>query len=111
MLDLRRAKIYTKIMNGELWEFYDSVGLRRIRIARLHARSRAAYCEVIYDFNYEIDYQNFTFDELAGMEPIEHECSGDCDHCIYRAEVPGTGERIDREPAYYCRRYQDEKEI
>lgn len=40
-----------------------------------------------------------------------YECSGDCDHCIYRAEVPGTGERIDREPAYYCGRHQDEKEI
>lgn len=27
---------------------------------------------------------------------------GECDHCPYRMIVPGTDERIDREPAYYC---------
>lgn len=29
-------------------------------------------------------------------------CNGDCDDCPRAALVPGTGERIDREPAYIC---------
>lgn len=29
-------------------------------------------------------------------------CDGDCDYCQYRRVVPGTDERIDREPSYYC---------
>lgn len=33
---------------------------------------------------------------------LEEVCSGDCDYCQHRAQVPGTGERIDREPAYIC---------
>ena len=35
----------------------------------------------------------------------EVKCSADCDYCKYRGTVPGTDERIDREPAYYCRLY------
>lgn len=29
-------------------------------------------------------------------------CNGDCDDCPCAALVPGTGERIDREPEYIC---------
>ena len=29
-------------------------------------------------------------------------CDGECDTCKHRHVVPGTEERIDREPAYYC---------
>lgn len=29
-------------------------------------------------------------------------CEGVCDRCPYSALVPGTGERIDREPEYIC---------
>ena len=31
-------------------------------------------------------------------------CNGECDVCKHRRTVPGTDERIDREPAYYCDR-------
>lgn len=30
-------------------------------------------------------------------------CPGECDGCRYKGTVPGTDERIDREPSYYCR--------
>ena len=36
------------------------------------------------------------------------ECDGDCDYCKYRSTVPGTDERIDREPAYYCSLFEKE---
>ena len=43
---------------------------------------------------------------LAKQEEIEimedAGCDGDCDYCEWRAVIPGTDERIDREPAYYC---------
>lgn len=29
-------------------------------------------------------------------------CPGECDGCRYKSVVPGTEDRIDREPAYYC---------
>ena len=29
-------------------------------------------------------------------------CSGDCDYCRFKRTVPGTDERFDREPQYYC---------
>ena len=46
---------------------------------------------------------------LAKQEEIEagEECSGDCDYCYWKTVVPGTDERIDREPAYYCRLFDD----
>jgi hypothetical protein len=37
-------------------------------------------------------------------------CDGECDTCKHRRVVPGTEERIDREPSYYCdkeARYED----
>lgn len=41
---------------------------------------------------------------LDDCEPVTPDnCGGDCDHCNWRYAVPGTDERIDREPAYYCR--------
>lgn len=30
------------------------------------------------------------------------ECNGECDYCRHKRTVPGTDERIDREPSYYC---------
>lgn len=50
---------------------------------------------------------NFEDMILARQEEIELRedcCSlfGDCDECKYRRIVPGTDERIDREPKYYC---------
>jgi hypothetical protein len=30
------------------------------------------------------------------------DCDGECETCKHRRVVPGTEERIDREPAYYC---------
>ena len=30
------------------------------------------------------------------------DCDGECDTCKHRRTVPGTDERIDREPCYYC---------
>lgn len=35
------------------------------------------------------------------------ECTGDCDYCRYKYIVPGTDERIDREPRYYCGLFDD----
>lgn len=29
-------------------------------------------------------------------------CNGDCDYCKFKRTVPGTDERFDREPQYYC---------
>ena len=50
-----------------------------------------------------IDYEGMI---LAKQEEIEIRedmgCDGECDHCPYKRTVPGTDERIDREPAYYC---------
>lgn len=37
-----------------------------------------------------------------------NECTGDCDYCIYKYIVPGTDERIDREPQYYCGLFTEE---
>ena len=34
-------------------------------------------------------------------------CDGDCDYCRYRMTVPGSDERIDREPWYYCGLYDE----
>lgn len=45
--------------------------------------------------------------------PDYDECTGDCDYCRYKYTVPGTDERIDREPSYYCGlfdRMEDEHE-
>ena len=33
-------------------------------------------------------------------------CSGECDYCMYKSIVPGTDERIDREPRYFCSLYE-----
>ena len=34
---------------------------------------------------------------------MDYNCTGECDNCCMRAVVPGTDERIDREPVYYCK--------
>lgn len=34
---------------------------------------------------------------------MEYNCTGECDICCMRKVVPGTDERIDREPVYYCK--------
>lgn len=41
---------------------------------------------------------------LQYQELIEagEDCSGDCDYCPFKYVVPGTDDRIDREPKYYC---------
>ena len=31
-------------------------------------------------------------------------CDGECDYCKYKRTFPGTDDRIDRDPAYYCER-------
>lgn len=40
---------------------------------------------------------------------LEDECSGDCDYCPYKGIRPGSGERIDREPDYYCTLFDNEE--
>lgn len=34
---------------------------------------------------------------------MDYNCTGECDICCMRKLVPGTDERIDREPVYYCK--------
>lgn len=34
-------------------------------------------------------------------------CNGECDYCSHRRTVPGTDERIDREPSYYCSLFEE----
>lgn len=34
-------------------------------------------------------------------------CTGECDYCGHRRTVPGTDERIDREPSYYCSLFEE----
>lgn len=34
-------------------------------------------------------------------------CTGDCDYCRHKRTVPGTDERIDREPSYYCALWEE----
>lgn len=42
------------------------------------------------------------------IDPVGEDprCNGDCDYCIYKSIVPGTDERIDREPKYFCSLYE-----
>jgi len=42
-------------------------------------------------------------EEIKALE----KCTGDCDYCRYKYIVPGTDERIDREPRYYCGLFDD----
>ena len=44
---------------------------------------------------------------LIWLDCAFDKCTGDCDYCRYRSTVPGTDERIDREPAYYCSLKED----
>ena len=48
------------------------------------------------------DYEDLILQRQEEREILEDCCSGECDYCPYAAEVPGTGERIDREPEYIC---------
>ena len=48
------------------------------------------------------DYEDLILQKQEEIEALEEECSGDCDYCRYKYIVPGTDERIDREPSYYC---------
>ena len=34
---------------------------------------------------------------------MDYNCTGECDYCCMKRVVPGTDERIDREPVYYCK--------
>ena len=48
------------------------------------------------------DYESLILQRQEEIEILEDECDGDCDYCRFRMTIPGTDERIDREPAYYC---------
>lgn len=49
-----------------------------------------------YDIFSNLTWNDPCFPESPGL------CNGDCDCCYFKAVVPGTDERIDREPYYYC---------
>ena len=47
-------------------------------------------------------------DDLEQLEEqLEDDCNEDCDHCQFRRRVPGDIDRIDREPRYYCSRFEE----
>lgn len=48
------------------------------------------------------DYEDLILQKQEEIELLEEECSGECDHCMFRERVPGDTDRIDREPRYYC---------
>lgn len=43
-----------------------------------------------------------TDSRLIWLDIDIEDCDGECDTCKHKRTVPGTDERIDREPAYYC---------
>lgn len=45
--------------------------------------------------------------KIADALQEEPECYGDCDYCPHRYIVPGTEDRIDREPRYYCSLFEE----
>ena len=45
-------------------------------------------------------------EDLLEKHYKDTQCSGECDYCMYKSIVPGTDERIDREPRYYCSLYE-----
>lgn len=49
-----------------------------------------------------MDFEDMILERQEEQEALEDECNGDCDYCPWRRYVPGTDERIDREPAAYC---------
>ena len=48
------------------------------------------------------DYEGLILSMQDERDILEDQCDGECDYCRYRMTVPGTDERIDREPTYYC---------
>lgn len=49
-----------------------------------------------YEIFSNLTWNDPCFPESRGL------CNGDCDSCYFKAVVPGTDERIDRDPSYYC---------
>lgn len=48
------------------------------------------------------DYEEMILARQDEREILEDECDCECEYCPYVRIVPGTDERIDREPSYYC---------
>lgn len=51
--------------------------------------------------------RGYTMNDHEEIEILDL-CSGDCDYCYWKRTVPGTDERIDREPSYYCALFEKE---
>lgn len=50
-----------------------------------------------------IDYEGLILARQDFIQDAEDgDCNGDCDYCPFKKTVPGTDDRIDREPSYYC---------
>lgn len=54
-----------------------------------------------YDMFSGLTWNDPCFPDSPGL------CNGDCDYCYFCGVVPGTDERIDREPVRYCRFFDD----
>lgn len=65
----------------------------------VEVRYLAGYYTVFSSFDYEKALK-----KAKSLAPRfdEESCDGECDYCTHKRTVPGTDERIDREPAYYC---------
>lgn len=47
------------------------------------------------------------FDVPETSDERNDECTGECDSCPYKTRVPGDYDRIDREPRYFCKLYEN----
>ena len=77
--------------------------MQRTIVIKVETNSEDSLYFIKRDIEQELSCCSTYFDSIK----IREECSGDCDQCYWKTVVPGTDERIDREPAYYCRLFDD----